>query len=146
MRLNLQTDYALRLLMHLAVNQDRLCTIADIALRYDVSKNHLMKVAHLLGREGFIETVRGRAGGLRLARPAADINVGDIVRRMEADFAVVECFEGGAGECAITPACRLKSVLKEALEAFLSALDAYTLDDLVRRNPRLRMLLEEEAA
>ncbi|PQA86825.1 Rrf2 family transcriptional regulator [Hyphococcus luteus] len=146
MRLNLQTDYALRMLMHLAVNQDRLCTIADIAERYGISKNHLMKVAHLLGRDGFIETVRGRAGGLRLARPASEINVGDIVRRMEADFAVVECFAGGAGECAITPACRLKSVLKEALEAFLTALDAYTLDDLVRRNPRLRDLLAEEAA
>lgn len=146
MRLNLQTDYALRLLMHLAVNEDRLCTIAEVAERYDISKNHLMKVAHLLGREGFIETVRGRSGGLRLARPASEINVGDVVRRMEADFAIVECFEGGAGECMITPACRLKGVLNEAVKAFLGALDRYSLADLVRRNVRLRVLLEEEAA
>ncbi len=146
MRLNLQTDYALRLLMHLAVNEDRLCTIAETAERYDISKNHLMKVAHLLGREGFIETVRGRTGGLRLARPPAAINVGDVVRRMEADFAIVECFPGGAGECLITPSCRLKSVLNEALNAFLAVLDGYTLGDLVRRNGRLRQLLEEEAA
>lgn len=146
MRLNLQTDYALRLLMHLAVNEDRLCTIADIAERYGISKNHLMKVAHLLGREDFIETVRGRSGGLRLARASSKINVGDVVRRMEADFAIVECFEGGAGECMITPACRLKGVLNEALKAFLNALDRYTLADLVRRNVQLRALLGEEAA
>lgn len=146
MRLNLQTDYALRLLMHLAVNENRLCIIADIADRYGISKNHLMKVAHLLGREGFIETVRGRSGGLRLARPAKEIGVGDVVRRMEADFAIVECFEGGAGECMITPACRLKGVLNEAVKAFLGALDGYTLGDLVRRNVPLRALLEEEAA
>lgn len=146
MRLNLQTDYALRLLMHLAVNEDRLCTIADIADRYGISKNHLMKVAHLLGREGFIETVRGRSGGLRLARAASEIVVGDVVRRMEADFAIVECFEGGAGECMITPACRLKGVLNEAVKAFLGALDGYSLGDLVRRNASLRALLEEEAA
>ncbi|MFC2953338.1 RrF2 family transcriptional regulator [Marinicaulis aureus] len=146
MRLNLQTDYALRLLMHLAVNEDRLCTIAEVAARYDISKNHLMKVAHLLGKEGYIETVRGRTGGLRLAHAPVTINVGDVVRRTEADFAIVECFEGGAGECLITPSCRLKSVLNEAVKMFLAALDHYTLDDLVRRNARLRLLLEEEAA
>ncbi|MCK5746946.1 MAG: Rrf2 family transcriptional regulator [Oricola sp.] len=146
MRLNLQTDYALRLLMHLAVNEDRLCTIADVAERYGISKNLLMKVAHLLGREGFIETVRGRTGGLRLGLPADHINVGDVVRRMEADFAIVDCFEGGAGQCMITPSCRLKGVLNEALKAFLAVLVGYTLVDLARRNPRLNALLKEEAA
>ena len=146
MRLNVQTDYALRLLMHLAVNQGRLCTITEVAERYAISKNHLMKVAHLLGKEGFIETLRGRSGGLRLARKAADINLGDVVRYAEADFAIVECFEGGAGECLITPSCRLKSVLHEAVKAFLGALDGYSLDDLVRRNVHLRDLLDEEAA
>lgn len=146
MRLNLQTDYALRLMMHLAVNTDRLCTIADVAERFSISKNHLMKVAHVLGRDGYIETVRGRSGGLTLARPAGDINIGDIVRNMEADFALVECFQGGAGECVITPACKLKGVLSEAVEAFLAVLDQYSLDDLVRRNAKLRALLIEEAA
>ena len=146
MRLNLQTDYALRLLMHLAVNGETLSTIADVAERYDISKNHLMKVAHVLGREGVIETVRGRAGGLRLAQPADEINVGAIVRLMEADLAIVECFQGGAGECLITPACRLKGVFREALEAFLSVLDQYTIDELTRRNNKLRLLLQTEAA
>ncbi|WP_425408581.1 RrF2 family transcriptional regulator [Hyphococcus sp.] len=146
MRLNLQTDYALRMLMHLAVNTDRLCTIADIAARYAISKNHLMKVAHALGKEGYIETIRGRTGGLSLALPADEINIGEVVRKMEADFALVECFQGGAGECVITPACRLKNVLSEAVCAFFSVLDNYTLDDLVRRNAKLRLLLTEDAA
>lgn len=146
MRLNLQSDYALRLLMHLAVNRSALCTIAEVAERYDISKNHLMKVAHLLSREGFIETVRGRTGGLRLAHSPADILVGDVVRRMEGDFAVVECFQQNGGHCLITPTCRLKLVLGEALEAFLAVLDDYSLDDLVRRNPALRRLLATEAA
>ena len=145
MRLNLQTDYALRLLMHLAVNKDTLCTIAGAAARYRISKNHLMKVAHILGREGFIETVRGRAGGLRLAGPARDINVGAVVRLMEADLAIVECFQGGKNECAITPACRLKGALNEALNAFIEVLDHYTLEDLTGRNAKLRALLAEAA-
>lgn len=146
MRLNLQTDYALRLLMHLAVNGDRFSTIADIAHRYDISKNHLMKVANILAREGVIEAVRGRSGGLRLAKPAETLNVGAVVRLMEADLAIVECFQGGKGECLITPACRLKGVLKEALEAFLDALDQYTINDLVARNGKLRILLGQAAA
>ncbi|MEM9616964.1 MAG: Rrf2 family transcriptional regulator [Pseudomonadota bacterium] len=146
MRLNLQTDYALRLLMHLAVNEGRLSTIADVAERYAISKNHLMKVAHILGREGVIETVRGRSGGLRLACPAGKIIVGRIVRMMEADLALVECFQGGANECVITPACRLKGMLGEAVDAFLSVLDQYTIENLIRRNRKLHALLHTEAA
>lgn len=146
MRLNLQTDYALRLLMHLAVNEEHLCTIAEIAERYDISKNHLMKVAHALGKEGVIGTVRGRSGGLHLAQPATEIVIGDIVRLMEADLAVVECFQGGSNQCAITPACRLKGVFGEAVNAFLKVLDNYTIDHLVRRNTKLHVLLQVEAA
>ncbi|MEO1241960.1 MAG: Rrf2 family transcriptional regulator [Pseudomonadota bacterium] len=146
MRLNLQTDYALRLLMHLAVNEDHLSTIAEVAEQYAISKNHLMKVAHTLGREGVIETVRGRSGGLRLACPASKIVVGRIVRLMEADLALVECFQGGANECVITPACRLKGMLGEAVDAFLSILDQYTIENLVRRNRKLNTLLRVEAA
>ena len=146
MRLNLQTDYALRLLMHLAVNDAHLCTIAEIAERYDISKNHLMKVAHILGREGVITTVRGRSGGLQLAEPATQIVIGNIVRLMEADLAIVECFQGGANQCAITPACRLKGVFDEAVNAFLTVLDKYTVDHLVRRNAKLQSLLQVEAA
>lgn len=146
MKLNLQTDFALRLLMHLAVNKDHLCTIADIAERYSISKNHLMKVAHTLAHEGLVKSVRGRSGGLRLKRQASQIVVGDVVRLMETDLALVECFQGGAQTCLITPACKLKGVLAEAIDAFLSTLDNYTLDDLVRQNLKLRDLLSAEAA
>lgn len=145
MRLNVQTDYALRLLMHLAVNDTELSTIADIAERYRISKNHLMKVAHVLGKNDIIETIRGRAGGLRLAVSADEIVIGDIVRLMEADLALVECFQSG-DECLITPACRLKGVLGEALDAFLAVLDQYTLEQLVQRNRKLTNLLSTEAA
>ncbi|MCA8895685.1 MAG: RrF2 family transcriptional regulator [Agrobacterium albertimagni] len=146
MRLNVQSDYALRLLMHLAVNDDALVTIAEIASRFDISRAHLMKVAHILGQEGLIETVRGRSGGLRLARSAQDVSVGAVVRRMEGDFALVECFQGGKGECLITPACKLKGVLHEAMVAFLAVLDQYTIHDLVTRNSGLKKLLAFEAA
>jgi Rrf2 family transcriptional regulator, nitric oxide-sensitive transcriptional repressor len=145
MRLNLQSDYALRLLMHLAANPDRLVTIRTVADRFRISQNHLMKVAFLLGREGLIQTVRGRAGGLRLARRPESIRVGDVVRRMEGDIQLVECFSAEPGGCLISRACRLKGVLHEALDAFLGVLDRYTLADLTT-NPKLRALLNQEAA
>ena len=146
MRLTLQTDYALRMLMHLAIHTDALATIHEIAERYGISKNHLMKVAHGLGRAGFIETLRGRSGGLRLAKPAEDIPVGAVARRSEQGSALVECFPGGSGGCLITPHCRLKSVLAEAQEAFFTVLDRYTVYDLVKRNPALLDLLAGDAA
>jgi len=146
MRLNVQTDYALRLIMDLAVKREKLVNIADVAKRYGISKNHLMKVANTLGREGVIETVRGRSGGLRLGRPPSEIIVGDVVRCMEVDFAVVECFKGRNGNCLITPACRLKAALYDAVQAFLAVLDRYTVEDLVKRNPSLRALLNPKAA
>ena len=145
MRLNLQSDYALRLLTHLAIHHDRLVTVAEVANRFRISQNHLMKVAHLLGRAGFIETVRGRSGGLRLAGDAATIRVGDVVRQMEGDIHLVECFAAESDGCLISGACRLKGVLHEALEAFLAVLDRYTLADL-SVNPKLRQLLRKEAA
>ncbi len=144
MRLNLQTDYALRLLMHLAANSERLVRISDVADRFRISRNHLMKVAHLLGREGLIQTVRGRSGGLRLACSPQDIRVGDVVRRMEGGIHLVECFSEDGGGCLISGACRLKKALHEALRAFLAVLDGYTLADLVQ-SPKLRVLLEVEA-
>ncbi len=145
MRLSLQSDYSLRLLMHLAAHPDRLVTIAEVADRFRISQNHLMKVAFLLGREGLIQTVRGRAGGLRLATKPDSIGVGDVVRRMESDIHLVECFSAEPGRCLISGACRLKGVLHEALEAFLGVLDRYTLADLVK-SPKLRALLQAEAA
>ena len=135
MRLTVQTDYALRMLMHLAVNADRLSTISEIAERYDISKNHLMKVAQVLSSWKIVESVRGRAGGLRLAREPNRITLGSVARPLEASSALVECFPGGAGTCGITPACKLKGILAEAKEAFFTVLDGYTVEDLVRRNP-----------
>jgi len=141
MRLNTQTDYALRLLMHLAVNSSRLVTIQEVSDRFSISRNHLMKLASALTHEGFVTSVRGRSGGLKLAKPPEQITVGAVVRCMENDFALVECFQAGRGECLITPACRLKNVLNDAVAAFLAELDRSTLADLVRSNIPLERLL-----
>ncbi len=145
MKLTTFSDYALRLLMHLAVNNGKLTTIADAADRYQISKNHLMKVAHHLVKEGSVGSVRGRSGGLHLARDPADINLGLIVRQMEQGTALVECFPGGKGACRITSACRLSSILAQAQSAFYDCLDQFTLADLVADNTALEKLLFESA-
>jgi Rrf2 family nitric oxide-sensitive transcriptional repressor len=140
-RLTVYTDYALRMLMYLALKEDQLATIAEIAESYDISRNHLMKVAHQLGVGGFVETVRGRGGGLRLAKPLHSIGLGDVVRYTEPDMAIVSCFEPVDAPCAIHPSCVLKRALKKARDAFLEVLDSYTLDDLVQPRVRLTALL-----
>lgn len=144
MRLTVYTDYALRLLMYLAVKDDGLATIAEVAESYDVSRNHMMKVAHQLGLAGYVETVRGRSGGLRLARPAAEINLGDVVRHTEQDMALVPCMAPVDAACAIRPSCLLKRALDRAAAAFLSVLDEYSLGDLVKPRHALRHLLAIE--
>ena len=136
MRLTRYTDYALRVLTYLGAQPDRVCSIAEIARAYGVSQNHLMKVAHDLGKAGYIEGVRGRTGGIRLARPPEKINVGTVVRRMEDGFVLVDC-----DTCAIAPACDLTRVLDEALAAFMAVLDRYTLADLLKRQTKLLRLL-----
>jgi len=145
LRLNLQTDYALRLLMHLAANTHGLVTIAEVADRFRISRTHLMKVAFLLGKGGFVQTVRGRAGGLRLARQAREIRVGDVFRFMEGDAELVGCVGSANGDCVVAKACRLRGVLGEALAAFLSVLDGCTLADLTA-NPKIVALLRGKAA
>jgi len=130
MRLTQLTDYALRMLIHLGQHPQRLCTIGEIAVRYGVSEPHLMKVAHLLGRAGWIAATRGRGGGLRLARPPREIRLGAVVRGMEPDLFIVECFSG-ASTCALTGACRLTGVMDGALRSFIAHLDAHTLADIV---------------
>ena len=130
MRLTRYTDYSLRMLIHLGLRQDRLCSIREVAEAYGISENHLMKVAHQLGLHGFVRTVRGRGGGLALARPAADIRVGEVVRRTEEDMALVECFSP-EGTCPIAGVCTLQATLGEALEAFMAVLDRYTLADML---------------
>ena len=140
MRLTSYTDYALRLLMYLALKEDGLATIAEVAKTYRISKNHLMKVAHQLGVAGYVETVRGRRGGLRLARPAAAINLGEVVRLTEPDMALVSCFKPGDTSCVIVKCCSLKGVLDKARSAFVDVIDGYTLSDLVK--PRARMQVQ----
>lgn len=141
MRLTVYTDYALRLLMYLALKDDGLATIAEIAGSYGVSRNHLMKVAYELGVAGFVQTVRGRGGGLRLAKDAETIRLGDVVRCTEPDMALVTCFDPVAEPCAIKRCCVLRGVLERAYLAFADVLDEYSLADLVSPQTRLRNLL-----
>ena len=129
MQLNLQTDYALRVLMALAAG-DRRSSVEEMARQYGISRNHLAKVAQKLQTNGFIVTFRGRSGGMRLARPADQIVVGDVVRRFENLDSFVACFPGGGG-CVVNGPCALKPALGEALAAFLAHLDGYRLSDLV---------------
>lgn len=129
MQLTRFSDYGLRLMMMAAAHGDRRITIEETARAYDISRAHLMKVAQLLVREGFLKASRGRAGGLSLARPAETIMIGDIVRATETDFAVVECM-GPGNQCRITRDCRLRGVLGEAVNAFLQVLDRHTLAEL----------------
>ena len=126
MKLTRYTDYALRVLLHLAARPERLSSIGEIARTYRISQNHLMKVVHDLRKADFVEAVRGRSGGIRLARPPEQINVGDVVRHTEDGFDLVDC-----GSCVLAPACRLTGVLGEALTAFMRTLDSYTVADLV---------------
>lgn len=145
MRLTYYSDYSLRVLMYLTINSDHLVTIQEIADAYGISKNHLMKVAFELGKHGFLETVRGRNGGLRLAKKPEQLRLGDIVRATEEDFTIVECFDRERNTCPITPACRLKGALSKALLAYLAVLDEYTLADLAGRNPALTRMLASAA-
>lgn len=142
MRLTVHTDYALRLLMYLALKPGKVATIREVAETYGISRNHLVKVAHELGRAGFVETLRGRGGGLRLARPPEAIGIGDVVRKMEEDFRLVECFDPQTDRCRIGPSCRLRHLLHDALDAYMEMLDGATLADLVERPKPLRRLLE----
>ncbi|MDH7640500.1 Rrf2 family transcriptional regulator [Sphingomonas oryzagri] len=135
MRLTRYTDYAMRVLMHLGAREDELSSIAEIARAYGISQNHLMKVVQDLGKAGYVATQRGRGGGIRLARPAIDINLGAVVRHTEEGFDLVDC-----DDCLIAPACSLPRVLNEAVQAFLAVLDRYTLEDILVRRRDLRSL------
>lgn len=146
MRLTVYTDFSLRVLMYVAVHPDRRPTIGEIASSYGISKNHVMKVVHQLGVAGYIETVRGQSGGMRLARSADAINLGEVVRRTEPDLALVPCFEPINSACVITPACKLRRALHEARAAFLAVLDGYSLGDLVDNREVLRELFAQGSA
>lgn len=142
MHLKKYTDYALRVLIYTASkNEGELSRKKEISEVFNISENHLGKIIHELNKLSLIETIRGRAGGIKLAKPPEEINVGEVVRAMEDDFHLLECFDGATNYCVITPACKLRGVLYEALQAFLKVLDAYTLKDLLANQEELKELM-----
>jgi Rrf2 family nitric oxide-sensitive transcriptional repressor len=140
MKLTVFTDHSLRVLIYLAAQAGRRATIAEIATAFDVKENHLTKVVHFLGKAKLLTNLRGRGGGLELARHPKDIVVGDVVRQAEGPDVPAECF-GNDGNCCIAPACRLRGVLKEAVDAFHRVLDRYTLEDLVHDRTSLARVM-----
>lgn len=141
MHVTKQTDFSLRLLIYLAVRPDRVCTIREVSAAYHQPGGHTVKIVHELGKAGFIETARGRGGGMRLARQPADINLGAVFRFTERNLALVECFNPAKSTCPLTDNCGLQNVFQEALRAFLSVLDRYSLRDLIENRHHLRALL-----
>lgn len=140
MRLTRYTDFSLRVLIHLALHDDRLCSIGEISRAYGISHNHLMKVVNALANEGFVETVRGRSGGMRLARPPHDISVGEVVRRTEEGFQLAEC-----SGCSLSPACGLTGVLAKGVQAMLAVFDAYSIADLLTDKAAMRRMMNRES-
>lgn len=138
MRLNLRTDYGLRVLMYLLARPGERAQIETMAVSFDISSHHLTKVVQRLARGGFVVTHRGRAGGVALAREPSEINLGEVVRLLEADFVLVECFLAGENKCCFSPVCRLKGIVGEALDSFIDVFSRYTLSDL--DESRLRQL------
>ena len=130
MRLTTMTDYAMRLLMYVAQHPERLCTIAEVAQAYDISEAHLMKITHQLAQSGWLTTVRGKGGGMRLAAAPGDINLGAVVRSIEPDFFLVDCL-GNGSVCKLNGRCRLTGIVSGALQSFMQYLDDYTLADLL---------------
>lgn len=140
MRLTRYTDYSLRVLIHLALHDDRLCSIGEISHAYGISHNHLMKVVNALAHHGFVETVRGRSGGMRLARSGVDISVGEVVRRTEEGLQLADC-----SDCTLAPACGLTGVLAKGVQAMLDVFDAYSIADLLTDPATMRRMLNRQS-
>lgn len=140
MRLTRQTNYAIRILMYCAANPERLSRVPEIAAAYSVSELFLFKILQPLVENRLVETVRGRNGGVRLARPAAEITLLDVVKVTEESFAMAECFENDTAECPLVDSCALNEALRKALGAFFEVLASYTIDDLVTTRPVRRLL------
>ena len=138
MNLTRYTDYSLRVLMYLTIHSDELSNISEIAKSFNISRNHLVKVVHHLAQLGYINTTRGRGGGIELAFSAKDISVGEVIRATEETEAIVDCWEP---TCPFLPACNLKFALNEATNAFLEVMDKYTIDDLVKNKKQLLKLI-----
>jgi Rrf2 family transcriptional regulator, nitric oxide-sensitive transcriptional repressor len=146
MRLTLQTDYALRVLMYVGIKGKALSTIPEIVACFDISRGHVMKVVHRLGQLGYLETIRGKGGGMRLAREPTEIIVGAVIRDMEEKLGVLGCLQESSGYCRIEKCCVLRSVLRDATNAFLATLDRYTLAELVKPRQTLARLIAVDAA
>lgn len=144
MRLTTLTDYAVRLLMYLGQHPDRLCTIAQVAQAYGISQAHLMKVTHRLAQTGWLETHRGKNGGIRLAKPPAEISLGQVIRDTENDLKLVECF-GPQSTCVLTGNCRLAGALQGALNQFWAHLDQYTLADILPVSSPMAIAIHSES-
>jgi Rrf2 family nitric oxide-sensitive transcriptional repressor len=130
MRLTTMSDYAMRLLMHVGQHPGRLCTIAEVARAHDISEAHLTKITHQLALAGWLETVRGKGGGMRLATPPQQIGLGAVVRSIEPDFKLVECLAQDS-TCQLSSSCHLTGIINGALQSFMQYLDSYTLADLL---------------
>lgn len=141
MRLKTYTDYGLRVMLMLASEPDRLITIDEIAERYRISRNHLLKVVQQLSEDGYVRTVRGRNGGVRLGRPPEEINVGTLIRAMEGDFGLVECLGEGHCACVIERVCRARRVITQALDNFFSTLEGVTLAEISPRSGSMHRVL-----
>lgn len=141
MRLTRQTNYAIRILMYCGANEGQLSRIPDIAQAYSLSELFLFKILQPLVEHGFVETVRGRHGGVRLAKPAGEISLFDVVRVTEDNFAMAECFENDAVECPLVDSCGLNEALRKALNAFFEVLMGYSVRDLIDARPNMRDLL-----
>jgi Rrf2 family nitric oxide-sensitive transcriptional repressor len=144
-RLTLHTDFALRVLLHVGLNDGKLTTITDIAQSFGISKAHLMKVVNDLSQKGYLNTVRGRKGGIRLMREPRHINIGQVVRDTEDQLNVIGCLEH-RGYCCIERVCVLRGALRNATEAFLAVLDAHTLADLIKPQRALLSLLLDRSS
>ncbi len=142
MRLKKYTDYALRVLIYTASKRGEKASINEIADTFFISTEHIRKVVHQLSVNGYIETTRGRNGGIILAMDPKEINIGAVIRLMENDFYLLDCFDSGTDHCVITPVCQLRHVVSEAMAAFFLVLDKYTLEDLVENSDELRLLMD----
>ena len=142
MRLTQQTSYSIRVLLYCAANTQGVSRIRDIASTYGISELHLFKIMHVLVESGFVETIRGRNGGIRLARPAGEISIGAVVRATESNFFLTDCFDTTNRDCPLVDACGVNRVLAEALRAFFAVLDSYSIADVAADRSQLRGLLD----
>ncbi|HMB48803.1 MAG TPA: iron-responsive transcriptional regulator RirA [Afifellaceae bacterium] len=144
MRLTRQTNYAVRIMMYCAASKD-LSKVADIAEFYGISETFLFKILQVLNGSGLLETVRGRSGGIRLAKPADEIRLGEVIRAAEENFNMAECFDDGVSNCPLVTSCGHNEALSRALDAFFAVLDEYTIADLTDNRRNIHVLLQLDA-